>query len=50
MSLIQQSGTKRASLRGTLTSRPAGIRVGLETLIFALAFGFTVAVVLGLIP
>jgi len=51
MSLVQQAGSRRLSLRGrSLASRSAGIRLRVDTLVFALAFGFTVAVILGLIP
>lgn len=44
-----QSAAKWQTVRGSLGPRRAGIRFGLETIIFLLAVGFTVAVVFGLI-
>lgn len=49
MSRSHQSTARWHSVRGPLASRRSGFRFGLETLIFILAVGFTVAVVFGLI-
>lgn len=48
MSRSHQSTARWHSVRGPLAPRARGFRFGLETVIFLLAVGFTVAVVFGL--
>jgi hypothetical protein len=48
MSRSHQPTARWQSIRGPLANRPARFRIGLETIIFLLAVGFTIALVFGL--
>jgi hypothetical protein len=48
MSRSHQPTARWHSIRGPLANRQARLRIGLETIIFLLAVGFTIALVFGL--